>query len=55
MHSTEELEILGLHDNIEKSFGRHREQYNASGYRSNEIDEGTELNKLTAINAIACH
>ena len=29
--------------------------YNPGGYRSNEIDEGSELNKLTAINAIACH
>ncbi len=26
-----------------------------SGYRSNELDEGNELQKLNALNAIACH
>ena len=30
-------------------------RYNASGFRSNEIDEGTELKKLTDLNAILCH
>lgn len=29
--------------------------YSASGYRSNEIDECAELNKLNALNAIVCH
>ena len=41
--------MMDFHD--ESRGGR----YSASGYRSNEIDEGAELNKLNALNAIVCH
>ena len=29
--------------------------YRAQGYKSNELDENQELNKLGALNAITCH
>ena len=49
-----DLMSFNEHDSKSSNAGR-SSPYNPGGYKSNEIDEGSELNKLTAINVIACH
>ena len=50
-----DLMSFNEHDSKSSMAAGRSSPYNPGGYKSNEIDEGSELNKLTALNVIACH
>ena len=53
--NADETSMFGLQASERKGLARGVAPYNQTGYRSNEIDENSELNKITAVNAIVCH